>query len=528
MRLINLKTLGLETFLAQTPPYVILSHTWGPDELTLQEFNGPESRQSAGLTKILNFCKTIQSQLSLSVEHCWIDTCCIDKTSSAELSEAINSMFRWYRQSHCCYAFLSDVEYDTADATLGSDFEKSRWFTRGFTLQELLAPLDVFFFDVNWRYIGSKASLTERISAITRIPQHMLRDRTFELASVAQKMSWAAKRQTTRPEDVAYCLLGIFGVNMPLLYGEGSKAFTRLQEEILKGSEDQSIFAWDAFKMMFSQLESVGALAPSPEYFERSGNISALPFPVGGEASTSSKGISIRLPLEQGDSSDLALLSCLFDGDLGSRVAISVRQDPSDETFYAREALALKRVNVSSPDKLIASTQRITLGRGNRFIYPSSSGLRCLIRYSPGGTSGWRWKSSHPESMPWVHAKESHSLSLDVPRSSTSLFDALQVTHVFERHVPPLQGVRVGLELCLKGWQPDESWVNLVDLKSEKADGYYSVLRVSASSASLDWGDISLTARVEHFYAYDAPMVMVTLEETWPVEDEAMQTSDLS
>ncbi|KAI6002305.1 hypothetical protein F5J12DRAFT_906395 [Pisolithus orientalis] len=139
----------------------------------------------------------------------WIDTCCIDKRSSAELSEAINSMYRWYRNSQMCYVYLND------------------WFSRGWTLQELVAPKEAEFFNKSWVSIGIKQDLTSLLEDITRIPEKSVR-------AVAHIMSWAADRKTTRVEDRAYSLLGLFGVNMPMLYGEGSKAFQRLQLEIIR------------------------------------------------------------------------------------------------------------------------------------------------------------------------------------------------------------------------------------------------------------------------------------------------------
>jgi hypothetical protein len=146
-------------------------------------------------------------------------------------------MFRWYKNAQVCYVYLSDVTVET-------EFHSSRWFTRGWTLQELIAPSNITFYDKDWDDVGTKQELGNYISDITGIDLGVLRGQDLELVSAAKKMSWAALRQTTRTEDVAYCLLGIFDVNMPLLYGEGKKAFIRLQEEIMKVSSDQSLFAW--------------------------------------------------------------------------------------------------------------------------------------------------------------------------------------------------------------------------------------------------------------------------------------------
>lgn len=195
------------------------------------------------------------------------DTVCIDKTSSAELTEAINSMFEWYHAAEVCYAYLADVssvEVDRYD--FNSPFRQSRWFTRGWTLQELLAPATVVFLNQDWVEIGTKSSLAHVISAITRISRRDMID--FKNANIAVKMSWASSRETTRVEDTAYCLLGLFGVNMPLLYGEGRNAFIRLQLEILSKSDDETIFAWEGTSRM-----DTGLLASSPVEFSKSGNI---------------------------------------------------------------------------------------------------------------------------------------------------------------------------------------------------------------------------------------------------------------
>jgi hypothetical protein len=177
--------------------------------------------------------------------YLWIDTCCIDKSSSAELSEAINSMYRWYEESNVCYAYLEDVEEDYQDASedpvedtnndpikrlngkVEKKIRKSRWFTRGWTLQELIAPSQISFFGKNWSFPGEKyndscqpeRNLVKLLSSITTIPEAVLADPSQRSScSVARKMSWAARRKTTREEDMAYSLLGLFEVNMPLLY----------------------------------------------------------------------------------------------------------------------------------------------------------------------------------------------------------------------------------------------------------------------------------------------------------------------
>ena len=249
MRLINCKTYHLEEFLGSNiPKYAILSHTWSQDEVTFAEFTTDleSAKHKAGFRKIQFIC---EQALAEKIEYAWVDTACIDKSSSAELTEAINSMFKWYALSTICYTYLSDVTKENFD----DDFPQSRWFSRGWTLQELLAPTELAFFDSEWQALGSKQEHAILLNKITRIDVEALKDnkrheqgRAAPLGAfcVAKRMAWASKRETTREEDVAYSLLGIFSVNMPLLYGEGPKAFLRLQQEIIKNLDDDSILAW--------------------------------------------------------------------------------------------------------------------------------------------------------------------------------------------------------------------------------------------------------------------------------------------
>ncbi|KIN08824.1 hypothetical protein OIDMADRAFT_188507, partial [Oidiodendron maius Zn] len=232
MRLINTETLALDEFFDRTiPQYVILSHTWGENEISFQQF------QNGVLNNKIKQC-CVQARKE-GFGYVWVDTCCIDKTSSAELSEAINSMFRWYKEAVLCYVYLEDF------SLLRDRLKPCKWFTRGWTLQELIAPPVVEFYDTHWVRFGTRMSLQMVISALTRIPVPMLTaSKALQDYSVAVRMSWASRRNTTRLEDRAYCLMGLFDVNMPMLYGEGLRAFQRLQEEILKRNEDYSLFAW--------------------------------------------------------------------------------------------------------------------------------------------------------------------------------------------------------------------------------------------------------------------------------------------
>lgn len=264
MRLINTSTYEvLEFNPGRIPPYAILSHTWGDDEYLFCDRHDLDRRESAGFRKIAGCCALAARQ---GYEYLWVDTCCIDKTSSAELTESINSMYRWYQDSHICYVYLADFVFEKAQHTNGVKFRDCRWFRRGWTLQELLAPKHVVFYDAEWKEIGSRSVLQTLLSNICRISTgHLSHPKE---ASVAAKMSWASGRETTREEDKAYSLLGLFEINMPLIYGEGQNAFFRLQREIIQSSSDESIFAWTE-----EELEYSGLLASSPESFWDSSDI---------------------------------------------------------------------------------------------------------------------------------------------------------------------------------------------------------------------------------------------------------------
>lgn len=171
-------------------------------------------------------------------------SCCIDKKSSAELGEAINTMFRWYKNATVCYVYLFDCVWgEQPDIT--QQLRQCRWFTRGWTLQELIAPQCLEFYTKEWRKIATKTEICPLISEITGIDENVLRGASLDHVSVARRMSWASRRETSRAEDTAYSLLGIFEVNIPMIYGEGRlKAFRRLQEAIMNTTHDQSLFAW--------------------------------------------------------------------------------------------------------------------------------------------------------------------------------------------------------------------------------------------------------------------------------------------
>lgn len=355
MRLIDVDTLGLRSFTDNDiPPYAILSHTWGSDEISYQEllwinrikvlsgsydepslsastttFSSQDEQSSLmlasmemllrgnwnpgmstgsiteedllnrpGYTKIIQAARQVQD---LKLKWIWIDTCCIDKSSSAELQEAINSMYRWYWNAEVCLVYLSDIarptlhKRNTASEFAREAFKTCRWTKRGWTLQELLAPANCRFYLQDWSYMGGKVEFYEELSDATGIPIPVLEERRLvQEVSVAERMSWAAYRETTRSEDIGYCLLGLFDIQMPLLYGEGEKAFIRIQEEILKTTDDHSLFAWSATTSDKSIYR--GLLARSPVEFRHCGMIECesglSTFPI------SSTPIGLRVQLE--------------------------------------------------------------------------------------------------------------------------------------------------------------------------------------------------------------------------------------
>jgi hypothetical protein len=224
------------------PPYAILSHTWDKEEVLFTDLTQCTYRQKAGFEKI-GFCKDQIARDSL--QYVWIDTCCIDKRDLNELSKSINSMFRYSRNAAKCYVYLSDVSTSRAPGVSlyqtqwEESFRRSRWFTRGWTLQELIAPLSVEFFSKEHEQLGDKISLVQQIFAKTGIPRKALEGHPLHEFSPAQRMTWAANRATKEEEDGAYCLLGLFGVAMVPIYGEGiANAMRRLLKEIAETSAE--------------------------------------------------------------------------------------------------------------------------------------------------------------------------------------------------------------------------------------------------------------------------------------------------
>ncbi|KAK3357950.1 hypothetical protein B0T25DRAFT_540613 [Lasiosphaeria hispida] len=305
MRLINLKTLKLEAFEGHdVPEYAILSHMWTDEEISYQDYVWLDEfredvadglvdemprkmrkklhakyatlTRKAGYVKIQRYiecCRNGQDHerkqgKAPSFNHAWVDTCCINRESSAEVAEAVNSVWAYYADTAACIAFLGDVG---GSEMPNAEFYRSRWFTRGWTLPELLAPHDVALVNRDWEELTARSLSARAIAKATGIdPEYLGKtlDRTPpRQATVATRMMWASTRKTTRAEDEAYSLLGLFDVSMPVLYGEGARAFARLQDEIMRSSPDQSIFTW-GYSSMLDARQGVDLLAKSPGDFE--------------------------------------------------------------------------------------------------------------------------------------------------------------------------------------------------------------------------------------------------------------------
>ncbi|KAK4169764.1 heterokaryon incompatibility protein-domain-containing protein, partial [Cladorrhinum sp. PSN259] len=387
MWLINTTTMCLEqVFYPEDEKYAILSHTWGAEEVSFQEFADPERRkQKRGFAKIEKTCELAKSR---GLHYAWVDTCCIDKSSSAELSEAINSMFNWYRWSSVCFAYIEDLVLPGSDVDFSwlSKDVTYRWFTRGWTLQELIAPQEVEFYTRSWRHCGNKSSLVDSLSRVTGIDKTILLDnKRLSALPVARRMSWASRRQTTRVEDMAYCLLGIFSVNMPMLYGEGDRAFIRLQEEIAKETDDLSMFAWiesrgpstaNTFEpaeylsgpgsVLENFHEFSGILASSPRGFANCGDIMRFRNPLDPAFDTfSMTNNGVKLKAELGETEDLKCIMNL------SCVRRTTAKNPGELEWigiFLTKATFGKYVRLQ-PDKLFYTSDRANYSTEKNTIY---------------------------------------------------------------------------------------------------------------------------------------------------------------
>ncbi len=297
MRLIHTKSLEIRLLddlvrnnkLEKNGEYAIVSHRWdlGDDDV-FQKLDilhrkdrdiqqNKQAEQAKELLRTSNHAPISKIRLACSearkdkIPYVWIDTCCIDKRDLRELSQAINSMFRWYKEARVCYTYLFDVEFDKQ----ADQFKKSKWFTRGWTLQELLAPRELRFFDRDWNRLGTKETMLSQIEEATSIKRQYL-EGNFTGACIAEKMSWASGRTTTIRDDMAYSMLGIFGITMDVRYGEEEGAFLRLEEALVEKTQDESIFAWTippSHQGKISEWPALGLLAPWPSCFSDSGNL---------------------------------------------------------------------------------------------------------------------------------------------------------------------------------------------------------------------------------------------------------------
>ncbi|KAK5993784.1 Vegetative incompatibility protein HET-E-1 [Cladobotryum mycophilum] len=402
MRLLDANTLELvDVNDDDVPPYAILSHTWGDDEITIQQLRrlkgwsrlkdvptkslDKNKRAIASKVGFLKVANAAQLALSRGLSYIWVDTCCIDKTSSAELSEAINSMYLWYKQSAECYAYFSDVPpaKDEDDSVIFGRLRSSRWFTRGWTLQELIAPENVLFYANDWTLLGRKDSpvvFTKLISEITGIDEQVLNGRIDPLhLSVSARMAWAAYRNTTRLEDTAYCLMGLFQVNMPLLYGEGRRAFTRLQQEIIQRTDDQSLFAWNSFGQADEDPDALfGMLAESPAQFRDAGTLQPLPpLPVYASvpSNITNQGLRVQLYLRPVNESDddtmeedyYAILDCVM------RVGDA----------YQCPVILLRRLSEDQYGRLRPKFQKFLPPPGSQFLSDAEAYRAIYVRQKP-------------------------------------------------------------------------------------------------------------------------------------------------
>jgi hypothetical protein len=319
MRLINTASRQMVEYSgSKIPPYAILSHTWEEEEVSFQDYG----RQTAAMKKRKGYRKidmACQVASGKKIEFVWVDTCCINKAISTELTEALNSMFTWYKNAVICLAYLSDLAPE--DPAKGSSqtlqLSPCRWFTRGWTLQELIAPKEVEFYDRAWKMRGTKAELSQPLASLTLIDEDLLKGNTpLAHFSVAHRMMWASNRQTKYPEDKAYCLIGIFDISMPTIYGEGDKAFLRLQEEVSKSINDLSLFAWQSDEAHTTNNYR-GILAKSPSEFSNAKALEPKNYAHGvdEEFTLTNKGLRINKKLLDAGNGDymMSLNSCRTD-----------------------------------------------------------------------------------------------------------------------------------------------------------------------------------------------------------------------
>jgi hypothetical protein len=483
MRLLNVRTEQVEEFTGDDrPQYAILSHRWGADEVSFQDMATMTKAQLAekeGYQKIMFCCQQAQRD---GLKYCWVDTCSIDKSSSAELSEAINSMFRYYEQAKICYAYLSDIP--------GKGFTQSEWFTRGWTLQELIAPCHVVFYDKDWKEITTKGESIDMLAKSTGIDSATLRNsRSLSSVNVGRRMSWAAHRKTTRVEDTAYCLMGLFDVNMPLLYGEGEKAFIRLQEEIIKESDDQSIFAWEAED--HPNVPTLGILAAHPSAFKDTGDINAYPG-YGQPYMMTNRGVQIQIPLlrPRGVNKLHGILNCTRQsGSFLSQLAIPLRLTANGDSSLGRiPGWPLREISeLEAQHSTVYTAYLAKLSVPAPFTAAGQIGVELY-----GQRSGYRLKSS-------IFAAKPLTSLTEYTRDGVQAlpYNWLRDAYKKDRYAIPLPNDRYDYAAALRfGLIADPSSDFLVLLESEKIRQSWNMELPKISSDDLE---IILERRVGRF-----------------------------
>ncbi|KAI0545175.1 HET-domain-containing protein [Xylaria curta] len=338
--------------------YAVLSHRWVGQEITYDqlkdEIEGLRSDPAPARTPQLDkICRAAETARNLGIKWIWIDSCCINRVNTIEQTESINSMLKWYSDATICITYLNDVQkhesYGNAlDTKCLDSLERngpSIWFSRGWTLQELLSPQDMRFYDKDWNFIGTKTTLARVLEEITGIDKRYLtREERFETACIATKMSWMAGRTTTRVEDIAYSMLGILNINMTTQYGEGLRAFKRLQQALLSMSGDESLFSWkmpdrnNRSKFIYGsdqyiawEADEWSLLAPSPDWFKDPENMTAERRPhieMRSKVSEKMQDDSVGLNLRMGTKAWEDLIICL--GALilvGACIAVKIGND---------------------------------------------------------------------------------------------------------------------------------------------------------------------------------------------------------
>jgi hypothetical protein len=459
-RLIEVNSLELVTVRSPDPQYAILSHTWGNDEVTFKDWRTSGWKEMKGFAKILGACKQAKTD---GFRYLWVDTCCIDKSSSAELAKAINSMYNWYRESEVCYAYLRDVSMPKRDRRVNymnfehamKQFRESRWFTRGWTLQELLAPEKVIFFDSEWTCIGPLDNLLDPVAEITGIDRSALNHtRPLEAFSTAQKFCWASNRSTHELEDEAYCLLGLCRISLHPNYGEGRKAFLRLQEEVFRQGDD-SVFVWDSSgSNRHSRL-----FASAPSDFADSGDVECDESrPIDSDMWLTNRGVAGRFCLlPRGTApnpwlSAVALLSCRQAGNVHKLLALLIQNDSKNgsSTMYSVQPRAAQRpkpsrwkgslrsarlVSISESSLPLAEKRQITLAREPPAVdFPTVSGGLA----SPCGTKMHKFYNPRLEASrdPITQTEYRNYIEVSAGENSRpSTHDEAQTLYRLESHV---------------------------------------------------------------------------------------------